>query len=107
MDIRVTRGQSDDFIERIIAVLCTYRSDHPRAAIDLYRQNSVSVKIRIIDDAFGGMNRPERSDRVWKYLASLSEDDQNEIGSVILLTPDETERSIANFEFENPALSKL
>ncbi|MEN9664186.1 MAG: hypothetical protein RLZZ326_549 [Planctomycetota bacterium] len=107
MDIRVTRGNPDDILERIIAVLCTYRNDHPRAAIDLYRQNSVSVKIRIIDDAFGGMNRPERSNRIWKYLASLSEDDQNEIGSVILLTPDETERSIANFEFENPLLSKL
>ena len=107
MDIRVTRGKSDNILERIIAVLCTYRNDHPRAAIDLYRQNSVSVKIRIIDEAFGGMNRPERSDHVWEYLASLSEDDQNEIGSVILLTPDEAERSIANFEFENPVLSKL
>ena len=53
MDIRVTRGKSDDIIERIIAVLCTYRNDHPRAAIDLYRQNSVSVKIRIIDDSVG------------------------------------------------------
>ena len=53
------------------------------------------------------MNRPERSNRIWKYLKSLSEDDQDEIGSVILLTPDETERSIGYFEFENPVLSEL
>jgi len=107
MDIRVTRGTSDDIMERIIAVLRTYGKDHPQAAIDLYRQNSVSVRIRIIDDAFAGMNRPDRSDMVWSYLASLSEDDQSEISSVILLTTDETERSFANFEFENPVPSKL
>ncbi len=107
MDIRVTRGKSDDIIQRIIAVLRTFGNDHPHAAIDLYRQNSVSVRIRIIDDAFGGMNRPERSDLVWRYLVSLSEDDQSEISSVILLTSDETERSFANFDFENPVLSTL
>ena len=107
MDIRVTRGKSDDIIDRIIAVLRTYGKDHPRAAIDLYRQNSVSVRIRIIDDAFGGMNRPERSDMVWRYLVSLSEDDQSEISSVILLTSDETERSFANFDTENPVRTPL
>lgn len=31
MDIRVTRGKSDDIIDRIIAVLRTYGKDHPRA----------------------------------------------------------------------------
>lgn len=106
MEIRV-RGKSDDIIERIVAVLLTYGKDHPGAGIDLYRQNSVSVRIRIIDDAFQGMSRPDRSDLVWKYLMSLSEDDQSEISSVILLTTDETERSFANFEFENPVPSKL
>jgi stress-induced morphogen len=107
MGIRVARGSSDEIVERIMAVLGRYLVDHPRAEIDLYRQNSVSVRVRIIDSSFHGISRPQRSDNVWKYLEGLSEDDQSEISSLILLTPEETEQSFANFEFNNPVPSGL
>ena len=38
-------------------LLCSYEKDHPKAKIDLYRQNSASVRIRIIDSAFRGMSQ--------------------------------------------------
>lgn len=103
----MTRGDADQIVERIKQALETYLKDHPEADIALYRQNSVSVRVRIVDAVFGGKSRPERSDMVWKYLEILSEDDQSEISSLILLTPDETGNSFANFEFENPIPSGL
>ena len=66
MGINVARGNADEIVKRIMAALGTYQADHPRAEIDLYRQNSVSVRVRIIDSAFQGMSRPQRSDSVWK-----------------------------------------
>jgi hypothetical protein len=107
MSIEVTRGKKDSIIERIIGALGLYEIDHPGAVINIYRQNSVSVRVRVIDTFFRGLNRPERSDLVWKYLEGLTDDDQSEISTMLLLTPDETERSFANFEFENPVPSKL
>jgi stress-induced morphogen len=107
MGIKVARGKSDEIIERIMAALRPYLDHHPHAEIDLYRQNSVSVRVRIIDSAFLGMSRADRSDKVWKYFEGLIDDDQSEISSLILLTPDETEQSIANFEFNNPVPSGL
>jgi len=107
MGIAVTRGTADPIIERIITALRRYLEDHPEAEIGLYRQNSVSVRVRIIDSAFQGITRVGRSDLVWKYFDGLSEDDQSEISSLILLTPGETEQSFANFEFNNPVPSGL
>jgi stress-induced morphogen len=107
MGIRLIRGDTDQIIERITQAFETYLKDHPGADIALYRQNSVSVRVRIVDAVFGGKSRPERSDMVWKYLEGLCEDDQSEISSLILLAPDETEKSFANFEFENPIPSGL
>jgi stress-induced morphogen len=107
MGIKVTRGNSDEIIDRIMAALRLYLDHHPHAEIDLYRQNSVSVRVRIIDSAFLGMSRPDRSDKVWKYFEGLAEDDQSEISSLILLAPDEAAESFANFEFEHPVPSGL
>lgn len=107
MGISVTRGKADEIIDRIIQALGKYLEDRPEADINLYRQNSVSVRVRIVDSVFQRMSRPERSDMVWKYLERLSDDDQSEISSLILLAPDETEHSLANFEFNNPVPSGL
>ena len=107
MAIEVSRGKIDSIIERVINALHQYQCDHPESEISLYRQNSVSVRVRIIDAGFQGITRAHRSDLVWKYFEPLSEDDQSEISSLILLTPAEAERSFANFEFNNPVSSGL
>ncbi len=107
MTISVRRGESDDVIQKIIPVLENYKVDHPQAQIDLYRQNSVSVRVRIIDPDFARQGKPQRSQQAWQYLDQLPEDVQGDISTVLLLTPDETKMSFANFEFEDPIPSDL
>ncbi len=107
MSIRVPRGNSDEVINRIIAALRAYEADHPNAQIDLYRQNSVSVRVRIIDPDLAGRSKVDRSKEAWKYLNSLPDEIQSDLSSLILLAPEETKRSVANLEFEDPIPSNL
>lgn len=107
MSINIPRGSSDPTIEEIIITLEAFEKDNPNARIDIYRQNSVSIRIRIISPDFKPFNRVERSKYVWKYLNTLDEEIQSDISSVILLTPDETKHSFANLEFESPVPSSL
>jgi stress-induced morphogen len=101
------RGHSDAIIDKIVEALAPYEIDHPHAAIELYRQNPVSVRIRIVDPEFSGKSKPQRSQDAWAYLEHLPEAVQSDISTVLLLTPDETKTSFANFEFDDPIPSKL
>jgi hypothetical protein len=107
MPINIPRGKPDEVIDKIITVLRPYEADHPRAQIDLYRQNIVSVRLRIVDPDFAGQGKPQRSQQAWKYLEQLPEDVQGDISTVLLLTPDETKMSFANIEFDDPTPSRL
>jgi hypothetical protein len=107
MSVNIPRGNSDAVIDRIIEALRAYETDHPSARIDLYRQNPVSVRVRIIDPDFAGRNKIERSKEAWKYLNSLPDEIQSDLSSLILLTPEETKMSFANLEFEDPIPSSL
>jgi hypothetical protein len=107
MAINILRGKSDEILDKIIGALRVYESDHPQAQIDLYRQNSVSVRLRVIDPNFAGQGKPQRSQQVWRYLGTLPDEVQGNLSTVLLLTPEETNGSFANFEFEDPIPSKL
>ena len=107
MPIQIPRGVSDSVIERIVDVLRTYEADHEACQIDVYRQNAVSVRIRIIDPDFAGKGKPQRSQQIWQYLAKLPDEVQSDISTVLLLTPQETASSFANLEFEDPIPSEL
>jgi stress-induced morphogen len=107
MAIRIPRGSSDAIIESIERALQSYQQDHPSSEIDIYRQNSVSVRIRIIDPDFAGMSRVARNDLIWKYFDQISDDEQGDISMLVLLTPEETSRSMANLEFDDPVPSIL
>jgi hypothetical protein len=101
------RGDSDDVIASMIVALKAYQADHPNAQIDIYRQNSVSVRVRINDPGFAGQGKGDRSKLVWKYLHTLPIDVQSDLSTLILLTPEETSRSLANLEFDDPIPSSL
>ena len=88
-------------------MLRAYEADHPRSAIDLYRQNPVSVRVRIVNPDFAGKRKGDRNRIVWTYLDELSDDMQSDISTLILLTPEETKMSFANFEFDDPVPSTL
>ena len=81
MSINIPRGKTDAVIDRIIEVLRAYEADHPHARIDLYRQNSVSVRVRIIDPDFAGRSKIDCSKEVWKYLNSLSDEIQSDLSA--------------------------
>jgi hypothetical protein len=107
MSIQILRGTSDDVIDCMIEALQAYKADHPDAQIALYRQNSVSVRVRIIDPDFAGRSKVDRSKEAWKYLDSLPDEVQSDLSTLILLTPEETTKSFANLEFEDPIPSSL
>jgi stress-induced morphogen len=101
------RGTRDEIVDQIEEVLEAYQKDHQQAKIAMYRQNSASVRIRIIDPDFGGMSKADRNDYVWNYLDRLSDDTQGDISMLVLLTPSEVKKSHANMEFEDPVPSML
>jgi hypothetical protein len=107
MAITIPRGQSDEVIDKIVEALRGYENAHPASKIDVYRQNSVSVRVRIIDPGFSGEGKPQRSKKAWEYLGQLPEDVQSDISTVLLLTPDEKPMSFANFEFDDPVTTSL
>jgi hypothetical protein len=101
------RGNSDKIIKTIATALENYQRDHPDAQIDLYRQNVVSVRVRIIDRSIAKKSKAERNDLAWSYLSDLSDDVQSDISMLLVLTPDEAQKSFANLEFEDPHPSRL
>ena len=101
------RKHSDETIEKIATALERFHADHPEAQIDLYRQNPVSVRVRIIDACFMGRAKAERSRMAWKYLADLPDGADADISMLVLLTPEETVKSFSNVEFEDPVPSRL
>src|SRR5690348_5185426 len=102
MAVKLLRGESDEILDQIVGVLRQYEADHPGSSIDLYRQNSVSVRIRIIDPAFQGMSRVDRNDQVWHYLGKLPEESQQDISMLVLLDSSERGKSFSNMEYEDP-----
>ncbi len=97
----------DNRLQAIADALLPYEEQHPHAQIEVYRQNSASVRVRIVNADFAGISKSDRHDLVWGFLESLSEDYQAEISVLLLLTPEEAKLSFANDEFENPIPSQL
>jgi hypothetical protein len=97
----------DDGVESVWEVLREYQTKHPKASIDVYRSNPVSIRIRIVDPDFRGLDRVDRDSLLWKTLDKLPEDVRADITLLLLFTPDETTVSFANYDFEHPTKSLL
>jgi hypothetical protein len=106
MDI-VIRGPSDKGLTSIRNALLPYASEYKKAEIVLYRQNSISIRIRVIDPSFQLTEKSERHSKIWKYLEKLPKSIQSDISMIVLLTPEETKRSLANLEFDDPSPSLI
>lgn len=98
---------ADTRLQAIADALLAYEKQHPNANVEVYRQNSVSVRVRIVDPDFTGVSKADRHDDVWNYLEPLDEELQAEISILLLLTPKEMQNSFANYDFENPIPSQL
>ncbi len=101
------RGTSDPILIAIKEALLTYEKEHPNADVVIYRQNSVSARVRIVDPELAGIPKFDRHDMVWRYFRDLPDEIQEEISVLLLLTPEETGRSLANKDFEDPIPSNL
>ena len=89
-------------VQEIYNVLAPYQADHANAQIDVRRRHEVSIHIRVIDPDFRGMRRVAREDLFWPLLHQLPYETFANITILLLLTPEEATRSMANMEFENP-----
>src|SRR5258708_30289295 len=97
----------DPILRQIVNALSEYDKAHPKVVIEAYRQNSVSVRIRIVNPEFAGRTRAQREEEVWAILNKLPDETVAEISLLLLLTPDEAKNSFASFEFDDPIPSKL
>ena len=107
MTIAYRTKRPDPLMKRIGTALKPYSDAHPEADIELYRQNNVSVRIRILDQDFRGKSLVERETEVWPLFDGLSEDDVADVTMLLLLTPEEKEQSLASFEFDHPTKSRI
>lgn len=104
----ITRGPADNYVESIKHCLEKYELEHPGADAALYRQNSGSVRVRIVDDRFAKLDISKRHDAVWAFLTSeLPDDTVQEISILLLLAPGEEKSSFMNLEFDDPLPSRL
>jgi hypothetical protein len=103
----IIRGERDDSVEQVAEALRGYESEHPSARIELYRYSPVSIRVRVLDSDFVGIDRTERHDILWESLEGLDESIQSQVSLLLALTPEEAPRSFASVEFDDPVPSRL
>jgi hypothetical protein len=104
----VVRGNADAEVQALKDGLDAYEAEHPGAEASLYRHNPASIRLRVIDRRFEGMTKSRRHSDVWDFLAGrVNEDTLADVSQLLTLAPAELKMSFANFEFEDPILSKL
>ncbi|HKI20797.1 MAG TPA: hypothetical protein VKA15_23095, partial [Isosphaeraceae bacterium] len=81
------RKKADIQVQQICDTLEEFKSAHPRAKIEIQRKNSVSIRIRIIDPDFKGLDLVERDNQLWKILENLPDEVLSQISLLLLLTP--------------------
>lgn len=94
-------------VQQVLDSLAEYERAHPHAQIEGRRHSNVSIRLRIIDSDFQGLDRLEREPEIWKLLRRLPEDVLVNITMLLLLTPEEAEYSLASQEFEHPIPSRV
>lgn len=79
--------------------------------VNAYRQNSASIRVRVIDERFEGMDRDEREAIVMPHIMALPKRTREDILLIIMLAPGELQtpgvHRLTNHEFEHPLTSNL
>ncbi len=103
------RRKRDDYAGQIVETLRReYGPTHPRAKIDAYRYNPGSIRVRVIDPDFEDKDPVDRDKEIRAILRKhLPEEVRGDINLLLLFTPEESEHSIINLEFEEPTPSRL
>lgn len=101
------QNRNDLQVQEIYSALAPYKAAHPNAQLDVRRRHEVSIHIRVIDPDFHQMRRIERENQFWPLLKQLPYETFADITILLLLTPEEAPRSMANLVFENPVPDSL
>lgn len=107
MEIKLRTKRPDRVLKDIVKALEKFASRHPNAEIEAYRQNSASVRIRVINPEFNGLTRAVREEELWDSLNELPDETVAEISLLLLLTPAEAQKSFASLEFDDPIPSEI
>jgi len=100
---RIDRSDIPDVqVGQVLSALTAYEQAHPQAQIEGRRHSDVSIRLRIIDSDFQGVDRLDREPEIWQFLNKLPEEVFVNITMLLLLTPDEAKHSLANQEFDHP-----
>ena len=72
---RIDRSPKPDVqIQQVLDLLAEYERAHPKAQIEGRRHNPISIRLRIVDPDFQGMDRLEREPEIWNLLKKLPEE---------------------------------
>ena len=103
-----TKKSQDRYLDAVEKALGEFKAQYPEAVPESYRQNSASIRIRIISPAFFRKSKSYRHELVQGFLKNrLSEDEFQEISMLLLLAPGEESDSLLNLEFNDPQESRL
>ena len=89
---------------RVVKLLEKHFPNHPADyPVAAYRYNCASIRVRVVDESFTGLDWLERQEKVLPFLRKLPRATQSDIVLLLLLAPEEVEDSGGNREFENPS----
>jgi stress-induced morphogen len=101
------KTKPDADVKAIQDALAAYKSRHPKAKIDVERELSVCIRVRIIDPDFKDLDLVDRDSLIWRMLKGLPDDVATQITMLLLLTPKEAKASFANMEFDQSVTASL
>lgn len=106
-------GAIEPNLQVLKEILDDYEVDHPGSTAIFYRYNSVSIRIKIIDPAFEGLNEIERERIAYAYLDKLPDEIAEDVTLLLLFTPKELASptlspiALTNLEFDEPKPSRF
>lgn len=84
----------------VLLIRAALRSQFPTAEVK--RENSISIRVRIVDSRFRRLSLGERDDLVMPLLKAVPQRVMDDITVLLLLTPEEKRHSISSEYFDHP-----
>lgn len=104
----VAKKKQDARTEQIYAALKKSFPDLPPKENTVYAYNSVSIRVRVIDERFEGKETAERERIVKRNLKGVPKDVTEDITLLLMLTPEESETPSLLFRaFDDPGDTSL
>ena len=97
----------DRVVNKIRQAFADYQVNHRRAVVEVKRQGRATIRVRVVDPDFRGLDKVERWKMVWPVIEPLPSRVRDDIYILLLLTPAEKRTSFLSKEFDDPSRSLL